>query len=525
MRRLGCRALGVGAAGLILCAASPGHAEEAAAWAPKHPKGVGFDPTTTNSQFWPALLERLCTDEAGKLRADRAEICASEPDPSKPADAASILSTFVDDRHLAAVRVKDQPAKIISLQNQTTATLLSQIQPANGATPGTQGTPAQTDAVPSIQPVSQTAAAAALAATRAGERVFASLAVNPVGMFTTSTNDPAVQEPGTHATRLTDVSLVVPVNPAGSTAGNGGLGSFDYVGVRLRINATPLFKDALYPVALKAVRKAFNDALAAEASRSKTADELLASFDGSGCASSLLPRKPRHPACDRPIASSQDFEAQVEGAAGCAEALAAGVASQITTACRRPIDDDPSRSAEAKLHGALATLRDQYDASYIGLDARYDYGDPTFSGLAIARGSHLLAALAAGHRLLTGGDVGSRHGFFGLKGRLGYQMTSLNDNADRASSLDFAGGIEAGVINDLQVFKFSIGAEGRHTWRTPPTAADTNFVDIKIAVDIPQSDGTRLGALLSLPANGDHGATLSLVGNWSALTGALAPPK
>lgn len=69
--------------------------------------------------------------------------------------------------------------------------------------------------------------------------------------------------------------------------------------------------------------------------------------------------------------------------------------------------------------------------------------------------------------------------------RAGYQLTTLNDNMDGASSLHFAVGLKTGAINNLQVFKLSVGAEG-------------------------------------LPTEGAHGATLSLVGNWSALTGALS---
>jgi hypothetical protein len=505
-------------------------AHAATTWTPQHPAGKAIDPQTTKeSQFWPILLERLCTHASGQPRADRPGTCADDPNaagklPADPATALSLISTFLDDQILGAVQVREQKARIVSLENQTLESLLSQIQPANDATPGTQGTPAQTDAVASVQPVSQAAVNAALAGTRGGERVLASIALNPAGIFTTSTNDPAAQEAGSKAIRLSDVSLIVPVNPSGTTTGGSGLGSFDYLGVRLRVNATSLLQDALYPLAQQAVKKTFHDALLAEKSASDKIEPLLASFDPSGCAASYLGGKSPAIQCAGNISSADAFAIQIAAATACAEAITTGVPDKIENACGQPLDVfNASRKAEAAVHGALATLRDQHDASYIGLDARYEFGDPTFSGLPISRGSHLLAALALGHRFLGDDRQRTRHGFFGLKGRIGYQLTSLNDNMDRTNSLDFAVGIEAGVINNLQVLKLSVGAEGRHTWAIVPTAADTNFVDVKVGLDIPQSDGTRLGALLSLPADGGHGATLSLVGNWSALTGALSP--
>jgi hypothetical protein len=508
---------------------------EAAGWKPKYPVGQALDPTTLNSQFWPILLERLCTGTNGTRRTDRGS-CADDTDkngnpipgtlPSDPTTALSRIFALLDDSILGSVQVKAEKTKIISLQKQAPEGILSQIQPANDATPGTQGTPAQTDAVPSIQPVSQASANAALAATRAGERVFASVAVNPAGIFTTSTTDPAQQAAGATYTRVADLSLILPINPAGSTTGSGGLGSFDYVGFRLRVNATGLFKDSLYGLATKKVDATFKSALAAEGQVDNKIGPLLAAFDPSACAASYLSGAKVAPDCSAQVqTSAATFASRLGAATACAEAIVTALPTNIEAACNQSLDVfDNSRKAEAALHAALATLRDQYDADYIGLDARYDFGDPTFSGLAIARGSHLLAALAFGHRFLLGdADAGSRHPFFGLKARLGYQLTSLNDNMDRTGSLDFAGGIETGIINNLQVFKISAGAEGRHTWSTVPTAADTNFVDIKIGIDIPQSDGTRLGALLSLPTEGSHGTTLSLVGNWSALTGALSP--
>lgn len=516
-------------AGVVLLIGAPfPRAQAAATWTPKHPADAALPATTTNGEFWPILLERLCTTKDGKPRDDRGGTCSDDKKtpgqlPSDPGNAMRKISTFLDDAVVHSVQVQSVQTQVIPLRKKSLDNLLSQIQPANDATPGSQGTPAQTEAVPSIQPVSQASANAAIAGTRAGTRVMASIALNPAGMLTTSTQDPSVQEAGTRDTRLGDLSLVVPVNPSGSMPGGGVLGSFDYVGVRLRVNATPLFQDALYPLAQKAVVEAMRQATVASSQTSDKIEPLLAGYDPSGCAASYVGAGTAPAAQCAQLAASDVLGRRLLAATACAEAIATASPDAIETACGQPLEVfDSARKAEAALHSALATLRDQHDATFIGLDARYEFGDPTFSMLPQARGSHLLAALAAGHRLLSGGNAAGRHSFVGIKARAGYQLTSLNNNMDRASSLDFAVGLETGVINNLQVFKLSVGAEGRHAWNNVPTNADTNFVDIKVGVDIPQSDGTRIGALLSLPAEGQHGATLSLVGNWSALTGALS---
>jgi len=503
-------------------------AAPASAWTPAFPADKPLPPRTTNEQFWGILLERLCTDSAGHLRTDRGSVCKNDANggtlPVEPKNAASRVAALFDDAMTNSARVKQEQTKTVPLGHITRKNLLSVLQPANDSSPGTQGTPAQTDAVTSIQPVAQTGTSAAIAGTPAGPRIVASVAVNPAGMFTTSTGDAVLQRTGTKAMRLADLSLVVPVNPAGGMAGTGTLGAFDYVGVRLRMNATPLIDDKLYDEALVTLAKALRGVADVENLASAESERIVSSYDTSTCADSYAGPGAAAPAiCKSEV--DPTFADQIKAATACAEAIATNPdeTDKVEAACGQPLTTfNASASAEATLHNALVTVRDQHDANYIGLDARYEFGDPTFSMKEEARGSHLLVGLAAGHRVLLTDDGASQRGFFGIKARAGYQMTSLNHNQDQTSSLDFAGGLEFGVIKHLQVFKLSIGAEGRHTWRDMPTNADTNFVDVKIGVDIPQTDGARLGALLSLPAEGSHGTTLSLVGNWSAVVAASA---
>jgi hypothetical protein len=486
----------------------------------RFPRGVALPAATKNGDFWPLLLERICTDPKGALRSDRTDICIVSGGTltTDPGTANSMIETWLDSAVIDSARMRQDQQRVVDLKKVIQGNLMSLIQPANDSTPGVQGSPAETSASPSVKPVSQAGVETAVSGTQGGMRFLASIAVNPAGLVTTSasTVDQSTQKAGTLASRVADLSLVVPINPSSNNVA-GGLGAFDFVGVRLRANAMPFIKNSLYDNAKKEVEAAFAAALKAESDSSKEVRQLISSFDPSHCAETVLDPKP---ATDCGKVAPSSFDRIMRDTEACVEAIATTVPSNIENACHASLASfDASVSAETKLKNSLRQMRDAYDADYVGVDARYDFGDPTFSGKAQARGHHFLVGLAAGHRWVT--DIGERDWFFGLKVRVGYQMTSLNNDMDKTSSFDFAAGVETGVIAGVKTFRLNAGVEGRYS-KNAAANADTNFADIKIGVDIPLSDGTKLGAVVSIPAAGSHGTILSLSGNWNSLLGGLA---
>jgi len=470
--------------------------------------------SNTIAGFWSAVLEKYCS---------KRKTCTPSNDPG--ADVSTLL-TFLDDALIGSVWATQQKTKLLQLKQQSLDSLISLIAPANDASAGPQGSPVQTEAVPSSIPVAQSGVNAGVAGTPTGMRLVTSVALNPAGLVTTSasTTDPGAQKAGTLAARIADLSVVLPIDTTGNRKPtSGALGSFDFVGVRLRLNALPFFQDDLYGQARKISEMSFAKALAAEGSASDSIASLLSSFDPSGCAQAIAMGAPTPRQCSSP--QPADFARQIAAAARCADAIESAVQDQIVAQCGKPIPQlDAERTTELALYNALQFRRDQHDADYVGLDIRYDYGDPTFSNDPAARGNYLLAGAAAGHRFLGGGATDSARRFFGVRARLGWSYASLTQSGSTNNSVDYAGGLEIGTITDFKVLKLSAGVEGRQTSGTPAATVDTNFIDTKIGVEIPLANGAKLGAVLSIPVNGNHVTTLGVSANWNALLGALQPP-
>src|SRR5690349_14494302 len=114
------------------------------------------------------------------------------------------------------------------------------------------------------------------------------------------------------------------------------------------------------------------------------------------------------------------------------------------------------RAAEANLKAASAEARAKADRQYFGLDLRADFGDPTFSGNPDARGTNVLAAVAAGKRL------GDANRYFAVRARVGAAYADLR-RSKPFYSLDYGLGIELGAVMDLQTAGLTAGVEGRYS--------------------------------------------------------------
>src|SRR5262249_49975861 len=230
--------------------------------------------SNTIERFWTMVLEKYCSKRMG---------CPASNDPGS--DASTLLGSL-DLALIGSVWTTQQKTKLIQLRQKTLDGLISQIAPANDASAGPQGSPVQTEAVPSTIPVAQSGANAGVAGTQTGMRLVTTVAVNPAGLGTTSAAppDPGAQKAGPRAFKNAHLSVVLPIDVRGTrTPTSGALGSFDFVGVRLRVNALPFFQDDLYDEARKITDKSFANAKIAEGGASDSIMLVLSSFEPTGC--------------------------------------------------------------------------------------------------------------------------------------------------------------------------------------------------------------------------------------------------
>src|SRR5581483_7174682 len=207
--------------------------------------------------------------------------------------------------------------------------------------------------VPSGFPTPLAGATVGVAGTKSGPRVLANLSVNPLSVGSDSTKALS------WSSRLADITVLLPIATNTSTppATTNGL---DFVGVRLRVNGLAVSSgDAAYQTALDAYTNYANTSSALfESIRAA----LLGAADVSSCADALT--------------SLND------------------VAS--VAACGGAISVSATRQADAVFRDKIKNALWEADRSYLGLDARLDVGDPTFSGNPAARGTVLVTTLAAG---------------------------------------------------------------------------------------------------------------------------------
>ena len=381
------------------------------------------------------------------------------------------------------------------------ANLPSQLAPANDASTGPPGSLAQTDAVPASVPVAQSAVNAGIVSTQTGTRLISSLSLNPWGMLSTAvaTRDEKARAQGTLATRLFDVGLVLPMDMGNNARASGRLlDSFDFIGARMRINLRPTWGENLYK------RVAEDYAV------------LLGEFG-----QALQKAGTLHQRLEKVLAKYEKAH-EVQKAAACLEAIDAEVAMDIVDKCEEVIPELMELSKLLELfYGRIESHRNAFDAYYVGLDLRYDYGDPTFSNLADARGHYTHGNVAVGYRGFFGNPYARRRWFWSLRA-LG--EWSLFKPGRPTHSLGYTGGAEVGLLSGLKVYKLSVGVDGRHALRAAPRG-DTNFVDLRVGLGFPLSDGSQLGVVVSVPLWGAHdGISLGLAGNWNTLLGALKQP-
>jgi hypothetical protein len=199
------------------------------------------------------------------------------------------------------------------------------------------------------------------------------------------------------------------------------------------------------------------------------------------------------------------------------DVVAAATAADAETACGRPPLTVSADEEYAALRDKFDEIRDDADRSYVSLDLRADFGDPTNSDDATGDGEYVSAALAAGRRFTE---------TLSVRGALGIRYFSLDEvpeGMDRDGfSVEFFGGLEWNPGDQVRV---SVGLESRKSASVADMmadAADADLVDVRIGISVPLADGKALSVAIAKPLGEDApGPSMTIAGDWSLLAGSL----
>ena len=350
---------------------------------------------------------------------------------------------------------------------------------SQNASPG--GTPAQGEAIPSVQPAGVAAGTIAALGTRAGQDAVAALSVNPLVVFLANQASRQLAR----ASRLADVTVYIPVSGVNrpSTAAPADPNKLRYVGARVRWNLLGVSSgDEVWEEAdkiLKAQISQFSVFVTAMTGVFQTVANVRA------CVDALRAPEPvaagSAPPCDTLDVSWRVDEAQA-----------------------------------IKLREQLATIRRQADAKYLGADLRYDFGDPTLGDVENASGKFLFAGMAAGRRF---GD-GTRRTSAGMRGRLGIRHAKLDsvDEAEFAAEGGVGFEVSRTLSDDDEVHV--AGAVEFRRGGAPANLTDqfqTNFTMLRGTISLPVTKGNSLSINVGKPITGDVSPIFSVNFNWGLL--------
>lgn len=310
------------------------------------------------------------------------------------------------------------------------------------------GSAAQSDPVESIQPITMAGGALALSGTRSGTKGVGTITVNPLAL---SKPDDATLG------RIFDLSVSAPFD-----LDNGAARDRRYVSARLRVNATA-------PISAKRLNAVLQEFAVAEG---KFADDLQG----------VLERAPNVRKCAASIIKT----------------------SKVTKeACGETLEGEYVRKLHTLAYGAVAEARREADKYYLGLDVRFDTGDPSGPDVVGDKGTHLLGGGAAGIRL----EAGSLWDWE-LRGRAGGDYFKSRDdvagpNPEPVFSFDWGAAIILSGRPEpeaKQRLAFGVGIEGRHAGGgVKKTLAPTNYANLNLMAVVPAATGGDLGLAFSIP--------------------------
>jgi hypothetical protein len=214
--------------------------------------------------------------------------------------------------------------------------------------------------------------------------------------------------------------------------------------------------------------------------------------------------------------------------ARCASAVLSASYGDSPEACLGKVTIGLQNEDYDALRRSVVAAREKADARYLGLDLRFDTGDPTLSEDPTREVNALQAGLAVGRRNLTANPQAV---MFGIEGRLGVRYDDPKSSSDSVVwSLDGAVGFEASRLmsGDAPV-RLTTGLEFRYA-NKPDSIAERQQTDnlvLRGALGIPLVGGTSVTVAFGGPLIGKVSPTLSVNFNWgllmSSLGGASAP--
>lgn len=320
---------------------------------------------------------------------------------------------------------------------------------------GTFGSAGQTSAVPSTDISPLAGVTGSLVGTETGTKTLTEITLNP---FTLLNADDA--DKTTWGSRAGDVTVLLPVEHSAS------LGDIAYVGVRVRLNLLGFGSS-------RALREQLGQSYRALWKQSEVLSQGI----------------------DQALETSTTPET-------CIPALVAGEApGEVRDKCGAVVDARALDEFERDFRGRVEALRREVDRRYLGLDLRYDHGDPRFSGFAERRGARLLAAVAAAQRL---DPVDKPNQYLQLRARVGAAYTYLDALRTTDYSLDAAVAMEVGSQMEGGLVRFSFGGEGRFFGKT--STQESRYLDLVLGLVVPFGTGAGIGLGLTLPLVSPPGA-------------------
>lgn len=310
------------------------------------------------------------------------------------------------------------------------------------------GSGAQVDPVESIQPITLAGGALTLSGSRSGSKGIGTISVNPLAI---------AMPTDVQAARFADLSVSAPFDLAGSSANKD-----PYVSARLRVNITGPFSAA-------ELQKHVDAWLSAAG---VYADDL-----------------------EQVLINAKDVKA-------CALFVAVNHRAGIG-ACAQNLESSGVKQLREDAFAAMVLARRAADRHYLGVDLRFDTGDPTGPGIGHDLGDHVLGGAAAGTRIPAGNlwdwELRARAGLDVFRSR-----EPADDHIKPVGSFDWGGAlIFSGRLQETakQRLAFGVGAEGRHAWKDNENAkrSPTNYVLLNLMAVVPALNGGDLGLAMGIP--------------------------
>ena len=401
-------------------------------------------------------------------------------DPAREAECASVLQRLFAITAAARSQCQQLATKLVTDQVEAWDARVIKgsippgvLQPKGEGEAQPAGSPAQTEAVPTVQPTGLASASVAVAGSQAGTDAITSVSLNPAILFGGSD-----QERVAKWSRFSDVTLFFPITDAGNNAA----GALDYFGVRLRVNMTGLtVGDEL----LKDAVAAFRDALGAEG-------KLIGRLTPVLQATTSVER--------------------------CALAIQQSGFGERAGDCDSDFVIELSPTVHERLRDRLAAARKKADSRYLGLDLRLDTGDPTLGAVPGSDVTALQAGVAFGRRFLRN-DIHTTT--IGVRSRLGARyIEPALPGADVTWALDGGFGFEAGrLLETDQDLRLTGGLEFRYSNSSEAerAALQTDFLTFRMSLNLPLAGGAGLAVGLSAPVAGDVDPSLTFNVNWGVL--------